>query len=100
MQHWDKIIFKADRGQVKFLSGPGGTIAPGFKYDVKVLEDPNSAVPSLLEKVANRLNELVFEAETHRGINRPVGPFDIQEIVDVEYAIVCAEKGPANNNNR
>jgi len=83
LEHWDKIAFvpnvvitNIDTNVNPFI------LEPGFAYDVKVLDDPNS-VAFLEGKAIDKLNTLGYTVA-----GSPVQKIDIF-VFEVEYAIVC-----------
>ena len=73
VQHWDKIVF--------FIKSPilAGSLhlVPETEYDIKVLDDPHK-VADIKQKVLDFLNV-------------PNEPRDSIHILEVGYAMICAE---------
>ena len=85
VQHWDKIVFRVTISIDQTIAS-NTPILLGRQYDIKVLDDPTT-VADLSQKVSDFLNSKGYiEGGTN---NDPVIP-DFIQIVDVEYAIVCA----------
>ena len=73
VQHWDKIVF--------FIKSPNLAgnlhLVPETEYDIKVLDDPHK-VADIKQKVLDFLNV-------------PNEPRDSIHILEVGYAMICAE---------
>jgi len=89
VQHWDKVIFKVS-DDVDYIKGKQGyVINQGDVVDMKFRDSPSEVdtIVNLRLKVWDRLtNELGFYTGGPKGT---LGIDDI-EIIDVEYAIICA----------
>ena len=79
--HFDKIIFKNGND---LLNGIGGLVEEGSIMDIKVLDDPNR-IEFPMEKAVQKLNNAGWTTDE----GEPITLKDL-ELIDVEYAIVCA----------
>ena len=79
--HFDKIIF--ENGE-DLLNGKGGLVEEGSIMDIKVLDDPNR-IEFPMEKAVQKLNNAGWTTDE----GEPITLEDL-ELIDVEYAIVCA----------
>ncbi len=80
--HFDKIIFE---NEDDLLNRDGNLAAEeGSIMDIKVLDDPNR-IEFPMQKAVDRLNAVGWTTED----GEPITLEDL-ELIDVEYAIVCA----------
>jgi len=85
VQHWDKILFKTNDIFESDLGHP--TFVPGQTLDIKIQDDPTTIV-SIADAIANYLTNTLG----YRSFDLlPFTPENVQEIVDVEYAIICVD---------
>jgi len=83
LEHWDKILFVPLVVITNLDTNVDPlTLEPGFAYDIKVLDDPNS-VAFLEGKVVEKLNTLGY-----RVASSPVQKIDLF-VSEVAYAIIC-----------
>jgi len=89
VQHWDKIVFTSKKGV--FDVGADGVIQEILDkkaiMDIKVIDDPNK-IEFPMQKAADMVNRAGWITEKGESFT----PKDLK-LVDIEYAIVCVDRG-------